>query len=151
MKKKRDSASLPEPDIIDGEADAPSYFAAYSEHSNLLRTWLVAYGIGGPVLIVSQDKVWANLAQSAQLEAISALFLSGVLVQVILAALNKSVMWACYYGALIPSYKSSRRYKTASWLSEKYIIDLFCDVVSMAVFAWATFLCFVSLSNPVVP
>lgn len=134
----------------DGDGDGPGYFAAYSEHSNLLRSWLVLYGIGGPVLILSQDKLWGILVASKHIQCVAILFLLGVFIQVFLAALNKLVMWACYYGEMVPSYKSSRRYKWASNLSELYLIDFICDVFAMSAFSWATYLCFVSISTAIV-
>ena len=122
------------------------HFTAYSSHSSTLRTWLVAYGVGGPVLILSQYKIWAILAKSGSLRLIAVLFLVGVTLQVLLAAVNKSVMWSCYYGEVVPKYKKTWRYRVAGWLSEQYLIDLSCDLASMAVFGLATYFCFTSLA-----
>jgi hypothetical protein len=121
------------------------HYAAYEEHARTLRTWLVAYGIGGPVLILSQADVWKRLAASGSLRLIAGLFLSGVVLQVILAAINKSAMWACYYGELEPSYQSTRRYKFGRWLSEQYSIDLVVDLAGMCLFAYATYRSFAAL------
>jgi hypothetical protein len=121
------------------------HYAAYEEHARTLRTWLVAYGIGGPVLILSQAEVWKRLAASGSLRLIASLFLSGVVLQVVLAAVNKSAMWACYYGELEPAYKSTRRYKIGLWLSERYLIDFLFDIAGMFLFAYATYLCFAAL------
>lgn len=125
--------------------EGAEFFAAYSQHSSVLRTWLVAYGIGAPALFLSQEFLWVTLSKSGQLPRIAALFLSGVVLQVLLAAINKSVMWACYYGIAVPTYKSSKRYKFASWLSERYLIDFACDLVSMTAFGIATYWCFALL------
>ena len=121
------------------------HYAAYEEHARTLRTWLVAYGIGGPVLILSQAEVWKRLAASGSLRFIASLFLSGVVLQVILAAVNKSAMWACYYGELESAYQSTRRYKIGLWLSERYLIDFLFDIAGMFLFAYATYLCFAAL------
>lgn len=123
-------------------SDGAGHFEAYSQHSAVLRTWLVAYGIGAPALFLSQDKIWQALAKSGQLPTIGFLFLFGVFLQVFLAAINKSVMWACYYGDIEPSYQTTRRYRGALWLSERYSIDITCDLVAMASFALATYQCF---------
>ena len=109
----------------------------------------MAYGIGAPALFLSQDKIWQALSISGQLPRIGALFLFGVFLQVLLAALNKSVMWACYYGEAVPGYKRTRRYKGASWLSERYSIDLSCDLGAMIAFVLATYLCFTVLASSV--
>ena len=127
------------------EDDGSEHYAAYEEHAKTLRTWLVAYGIGGPVLIISQDAVWKRLSESGALREIAACFLGGVGLQVILAAVNKSAMWACYFGEIDPKYRSTIRYSFGVWLSEQYAIDFVCDVVAMALFGWATYRCFTSL------
>ena len=123
------------------------HFSVYNQHSAVLRTWLVAYGIGAPALFLSQDKIWQALAKSGTLPRIGLLFLAGVFLQVLLAALNKSVMWACYYGEQDLSYQKTRRYRGAHWLSDKYSIDLAADLGAMAAFALATYLCFSVLAN----
>ena len=140
MNSKKSSAAVQ-------PSDAADHFEAYSQHSGVLRTWLVAYGIGAPALFLSQDKIWVALSKSGQLPRIGFLFLFGVFLQVFLAALNKSVMWACYYGEAMPGYKTTRRYRGASWLSERYSIDLSCDLGAMAAFALATYMCFSVLAS----
>jgi hypothetical protein len=127
------------------ENDGAEHFASYREHANILRTWLVAYGVGGPVLILSQDKIWGKLSTSGSLRLIAVLFLTGVSLQVASAAINKSVMWACYYGETEPMYKATVRYKIANWLSGQYLIDFTCDTAAMATFAAATYFSFSSL------
>lgn len=42
--------------------NAEHYFQAYAEYSKVLRTWLVAYGIGAPVLLLTNEP----LAKSRQ-------------------------------------------------------------------------------------
>ncbi len=69
------------------------YYKAYEEHSKVLRTWLVAYGIGAPVLFLTNETLAAKLAGSAVAGRVAALFLVGVAAQVLLAAFNKTVMW----------------------------------------------------------
>lgn len=118
------------------------HFEAYSQHSAVLRTWLVAYGIGAPALFMSQDKIWQALAISGLLATIGSLFLLGVFLQVALAAINKSVMWACYFGDTEPLYKETFRYRGACWLADKYSIDLAADLGAMASFSLATYYCF---------
>ena len=85
------------------------------------------------------------LAASGSLRLIASLFLSGVVLQVVLAAINKSAMWACYRGELDPECQSKRSYKVGRWLSERYEIDFFVDVAGMCLFAYATYRCFAAL------
>jgi hypothetical protein len=128
-----------------GGLEAPGLYAAYEEHAKTLRTWLVAYGIGAPVLFVSQDALWARIAASGSVRTIAGAFLWGVALQVLLAAINKNAMWACYFGDKHVPYRSTKRYKLAMWVSEQYSIDFVADVATMVLFAWATYQCFVAL------
>jgi hypothetical protein len=129
------------PPVDDGEG----HYLAYLEHARTLRTWLVAYGIGGPVLILSQDSLWKRLMASGHLPRIATLFLIGVALQVFLAAVNKNAMWAVYYGTIEPSYKQTYRYKIGEWLSSQYTIDFALDLATMILFAVATYRCFIVL------
>ena len=137
------------PAAASATVEKSTHFEAYTQHSSVLRTWLVAYGIGAPALFLSQDKIWQALAKSGLLATIGALFLAGVFLQVAIAAINKSVMWACYYGDIDPLYKETRRYKGACWLSDKYSIDLAADLGAMAAFCVATYYCFKVLATTV--
>jgi hypothetical protein len=127
--------------------DSSEYLSAYSEHSTILKTWLAAYGVGAPVLILSQEKLWTRLNDAGSLRLIAILFLAGVALQVLLAATNKSIMWTCYFGELKPAYKLTRRYKAADWLSERFIIDALVDIISILIFSLATYFCMMSLST----
>jgi hypothetical protein len=133
--------------VAHAKPDDAGYYAVYEEHARTLRTWLVAYGIGGPVLILSQEAIWKQITKMGSLPLVAKLFLAGVVLQVVLAAVNKSAMWALYCGEVDLEYAKTKRYKFGSWLSEKYIIDLALDLSSMVLFAWATYACFVALTT----
>lgn len=79
-----------------------AYFKVYEEYAKTLRTWLVAYGVGAPVLFVTNKDVADKLAASHAASAIAELFLSGVALQIFLAIVNKTVMWANYWSELNP-------------------------------------------------
>ena len=139
------SAANTEPNSLLASEPGAGHYAAYEEHARTLRTWLVAYGIGGPVLILSQAAVWQRLARSGSIRLIAGLFLTGVVLQVVLAAINKSAMWACYFGEVDPDFQSTRRYRVGRWLSERYAIDFLFDTIGMCLFAYATYRCFAAL------
>ena len=117
---------------------AKGYYSAYQYHSNLLRTWLVAYGIGGPVLLFTNESLWHQLKVSGEVIVIGTLFLIGVACQIFLAALNKAVMWTLYFGEGDLQFQKKRRYKIMAWLSGQIWIDLGFDIASMVLMAWAT-------------
>jgi len=118
------------------------YLSAHTEFSKSLRTWFVAYGIGAPVLLLTNKEIANTLKESGNARAIAAIFLVGVCLQVMLATANKTSMWGIYYGETNPLFKNTRRYKSAWWFSEAYWIDLVIDVTTMGAFGAATFWAF---------
>src|SRR5688572_11558052 len=114
------------------------HWPAYEEHSKTLRTWFVAYGIGAPVLFLSNDALWKRLIDSGSGPGVTKLFLFGVGIQVGLAALNKWLMWILYFGESHESFTQSLRYRVADRVSQWFWIDLMADVVTGVVFLIAT-------------
>lgn len=114
------------------------YFEGYAQFAGVLRTWLIAYGIGGPVLFVSQARLTDKLSESGQSRSIAILFLSGVFLQVIVALLYKGAMWYLYVGEEDAEIQKKIRYKISSWLSDAFWLELLFDLASIALFTWAT-------------
>lgn len=121
-------------------SDADGYLAVYQEHSKVLRTWLVAYGIAAPVLLMTHEVLLGKVILSRCAVLIAGLFLCGVVLQVVLAATNKAAMWGLYYGETNPAFKSTRAYALADRFSAMFWIDLLVDWVSLGVFGAATWL-----------
>ena len=122
----------------DDTDSAAELYAAYEEHSKTLRTWLVAYGVGAPVLLLTNDSVWKAVAGSGSAQRIGTMFLVGAALQVSLAAINKAVMWVSYYGEIETDYQLRLRYRLARWVAEQFWIDLLIDLASMVLFGMAT-------------
>ena len=116
------------------------FFDVYRVAATNLRTWLIAYGIGAPVLFLSNDHLWQALVKAKSVKSIAILFLIEVATQVILASINKNAMWFCYSGEGDPAFREKRIYKFSDWLSEQFWIDMGCDVLTMVLFAIATYL-----------
>ena len=125
---------------MDSRAD--EYFKAYAELSKTLRTWLVAYGIGAPIALLTNETFAVAIRRSGQSRCIAGFFLFGVAAQVVLAAVNKTSMWALYYGETQSDFKNKRRYKLAHVISEHYWPDLSLDVAAMVAFGVATWMAF---------
>jgi hypothetical protein len=115
-----------------------AFFANYAEYAKTLRAWLVAYGIGGPVLLITNKELLQALKLSPYRNHIVDLFLLGVALQVLLAFINKWCAWHMYVGEYEPSFQSSRRYKFWSWLNERSWIDMLVDGGSLFAFAVST-------------
>jgi hypothetical protein len=119
--------------------DEESFYKAYEEHSKVLRAWLVAYGVGAPVLFLTNDKLSSTLSASSAAPAIAGLFLAGVAVQVLLATVNKTAMWGCYYAVRHPAKTRGRiRFRFAEWVSEQFWIDFVADIATLVLFGIAT-------------
>jgi hypothetical protein len=122
--------------------DTNEYYQAYVDYSRTLRTWLVAYGVGGPALMLTNTRVGEALSQSGHARLVAALFLVGVVVQITLAAVNKTAMWICYFSDGDEETNEEWWCRAAAWLSTQYWIDLVCDLVSLTAFAVATWVAF---------
>jgi len=108
----------------------------------------VAYGIGAPVVFLTKDSTATKLVMSGDFAFAGSLFLGGVGAQVILAALNKTVMWACYFAERNPKVKQGRRFRVAYWVSDQFLIDFAVDIATMIAFTWGTWLLFSVLVSP---
>jgi hypothetical protein len=132
--KRRDS---------DKESDL---FHDYDEFAKVLRTWFVAYGIGGPVLLLTNEAVRSQIATSGFARCIASAFLIGVGLQVLLALFNKTALWLCYKAEREPRLRERRAYRAAEWFAYEFWIDFFVDLSSFVVFAWATYRVFMLLT-----
>jgi hypothetical protein len=120
--------------------DAKGHFDNYSEYSKTLRSWLVAYGIGGPVLFLASKDAPAKIEQSPHLELIIALFVGGVGFQILLAFINKWAAWHMYKGDLESSYKDNRAYRVWGWINDQSWIDFLIDMGALVSFSVATYI-----------
>ena len=77
--------------------DPEPYYKAYEEYAKSLRTWFVAFGIGVPVFLLSNNEVWKALAETGRLPFITLLFLFGLTIQVVGAIINKYGNWQLFY------------------------------------------------------
>jgi hypothetical protein len=119
-----------------------AFYQSYSEYSKTLRTWFVAYGIGGPIVLLSNNPAWGWLVKSGRISLIGLLFLLGGVLQVISALLNKHAMWYLYIGEYEPATKSNRSYKVSDKYSNQGWVDVVIDLATLILFAWATWLAF---------
>jgi hypothetical protein len=118
------------------------FYKSYAEFSKTLRTWFVAYGIGGPIVLLSNNAAWGWLVKSGKISLIGLLFLLGGVLQVIGALLNKHAMWYLYFGEEYPTTKSNLSYRISSRYSDQGWIDVAIDIATLILFGWATWLAF---------
>jgi hypothetical protein len=115
------------------------HYEAYASFARLLRAWLVAYGIGVPVLIFSHDKVTEVLAKSQQGQNIVMLFLIGVCLQVAGAMLFKTTEWYLFVGEVDSGFLTCWRYRIAEWISNQFWIELLLDIGTIGLFVSGTY------------
>jgi hypothetical protein len=128
----------PVPPVDPDPRASEEFFKVYEEYSKTLRTWLVAYGIGVPVLLLNNAALFTAFANAPSAATTGALFLIGVALQVLLALVNKTAMWGCFYKARFPAKATGKRFRLADWVSEQFWIDFIVDFVTLIVFSVAT-------------
>src|SRR5205809_8022604 len=87
------------------------FYEAYAGFARTLRTWFVAYGIGGPVIFLTNDTAAKRFQVSGSSRAVAYSFFAGVALQILAALLYKTAMWYLYRGELEPGLRSARLYK----------------------------------------
>lgn len=121
-----------------GPDDAKEYLESYQSFAATMRAWLVAYGIGAPVLLATQGAFSFVLADRKAAEPLIYMYLIGVGIQILSALMFKASMWYIFWGALNADFKSSWRYKVSDWLSEQLWFEILLDALTIGLFAWAT-------------
>lgn len=115
------------------------FFDGYASFAGVLRTWLIAYGIGGPVLLLTNENVSKKISASGHSHDIALLFLVGVALQVIAAFLYKGAMWYLYMGEEVSEgIQETTCHRISSWLSEAFWLEMLFDLGSIVLFAVAT-------------
>src|ERR1700693_6036282 len=64
-----------------------AFYAPYAEFAKTLRTWFVAYGIGAPVILLTNKELWAAVQRSGSASHIAEIFLAGAFLQIFQALL----------------------------------------------------------------
>ena len=112
-------------------------YEKYSEYNKILRSWFIAFGIGGPALFLTNKEVRDELISKTQMESVAFLFLVAVFIQVVAAYVNKSTNWYVYMGGEKQHLKDTRWYKFNRWLIDQFWIDIVLDLVTLSLFAVA--------------
>jgi hypothetical protein len=120
--------------VLDGKNE----LSAYLEYNKILRSWFVAFGVGGPALFLINPAVGERLVKSGELSLVSALFLAGTACQVFGALINKITNWYVYRGADDVNYRKKRRYAFSHWLVHQFWLDVALDLATVVTFGIAT-------------
>lgn len=114
------------------------FFESYAAFARALRTWFLAYGVGTLTFLFGSTGLSTRLISSGKAPCVVLLVLAGAGIQVLVALLYKAAMWQLYIGEFNESYRKTRRYRCADWISECFLLEIASDLATIAVFAWAT-------------
>lgn len=117
-----------------------SFYEPYAHFSRTLRAWLVAYGVGVPVLLVSQESIARAIIKAGTGSLITWLFLTGVAIQVLAALLYKYSMAYLYNSEGNSESSDTWRVQVAVWLSETIWLEALFDITSITLLVWGTFM-----------
>lgn len=118
--------------------DDTGFHASYAEFAKTVRTWLVAYGVGAPVVFFQAPRPWEALARSGGVEPFVYCFLVGIGLQVLGAVGYKTAMWYLYSFELGKLKASTRRYRWSNAISEAYWLEASLDLSTIALFSYST-------------
>jgi hypothetical protein len=124
----------------DDEDDASGTFDAYFEYNRILRTWFVVFGVGGPVLFLTNEKISTQLIRVNQFRLVVVLFLVGVGLQVFGAFVNKVANWYVFQATVAENVEGTRRHKFSEWLLDNFWIDISLDFGTISAFGYAAWL-----------
>jgi hypothetical protein len=120
------------------EKKEKGFYDAYSSLARTFRAWLVAYGIGAPVLFLSRDSVMGVVKAVPDARYIILAYLVGSLLQVLLVWLYKLSMWWAYLEEMNTIPPESVRYKFVDWFTNTFWIEGFVDLLTIGLFSYAT-------------
>ena len=130
----------------DSHEDSGS-FNTYLEYNRVLRTWFVAFGIGGPSLFLVNSSLAQRLVDARLLRTVVILFLIGVAAQVFGALVNKVANWYVYQSTLADGDEEHWIYALAARVTEKFWIDIVLDLLTIGVFGWAAWILLTVFAN----
>lgn len=120
------------------EKEEAGFFDAYVGLARIFRGWLVAYGVGAPVLFLSRDSVMDQLKRADDAHYVIAAYLAGTVLQVSLVWLYKVCMWWGYLQEMGTITKESTRYRLTDWFTNIFWVEGVVDVITVGLFIYAT-------------
>ena len=128
-------------------SEESGFYGAYAGFAKTLRAWLIAYGIGAPVIFLTNQELWTKLANSGKAPCVGILFATGVTLQVLGAILYKTAMWYLYVGETKTDFRKTLRHRTSDWISECYCLEFTFDILSITSFVLASIIASLALAK----
>ncbi len=117
--------------------DPAGSYTTYLEYNKVLRTWFVAFGVGGPALFLINEKIAERLAKAGMLKEVAIFFLAGATAQVVGALLNKVSNWYVYMSAFDKAFEGTCQHRLSEWFTHQFWFDITIDLVSIGCFGVA--------------
>ncbi|MDH5600102.1 MAG: hypothetical protein OEY78_02235 [Gammaproteobacteria bacterium] len=114
------------------------FYEPYKIFATSLRAWFIAYGIGAPILFLSNEFTQRVISEYENNKLLIFLFLAGVILQTIQALLYKHVMWHLYMGEDNHDYHKSWLYKSSVKISEASWLEILFDLATVFVYSIGT-------------
>lgn len=136
----------------EGTSDDNDSFNAYLEYNKVLRTWFVAFGIGGPALFLTNEKLATSLGRAHCLRTVCILFVIGAASQILGALVNKVANYYIYYSTVDPKFEETWQYRASDWVVRQFWFDISIDALTGVVFvcaAWRVLEAFVASNSPI--
>ena len=124
----------------DDASEKTDYFEPYSHFARTLRIWFIAYGVGAPIAIFSNDTILQKLMAARVVQPAIWYFFAGIAIQIVMAMMWRTSMWYQYLAEDNADVKKTRRYRWSLWASEQYWLEVIPDLLTLGAFAWATVL-----------
>ena len=138
--------------MADEDQAQSDHYDIYSGFSNNVRGWLVAYGIGFLVVLLSQEHLRDTIIRSDLGGTIASLLLAGAVFQLSASLLYKWTIGKLYLGdpkrgAPSERHRNSRFYKFSSKLFDALWVEIAFDVVTVVFYVVATYQTFQILAG----
>lgn len=126
-------------------------FGLLERQTATLRYWFLAFGVGAPALILTNNGLLGLIRQSGYLTPLMVCFLVGVGSQILETWLNRGVNLTTYLGEVDgeqdSEFRNSRTYRAAVALSRQVWIDILMDFVTILAFGAAAYFFVLALNS----
>jgi len=123
------------------------YLESYRGYNQILRSWFVAFGIGGPIIFLTNDALYVDFLKLDDKGCIVALFFVGLFAQILVSFLNKIANWYIYSDEKWEPDMNEPPPGFWSCFIKHFWIDISADVLTVGAFGWATYLLFQGLAE----
>jgi len=118
----------------------------YTEYNKVLRSWFVAFGVGGPAIFLINDEVRNKLIETGEIKVVVFLFLFGATVQISIAFINKVINWYVHQGN-DEEFVKTIRYRWSETITNWFWLDIVTDLLTFGAFGCAVWKVFTAFAG----